>query len=165
MNEAETCRTLVRPKLEESGWDGNRHFYSEEPHLEGLQIIGTFTTIESTPSRRMSDKPVHFNVNKYSMPSPQDIDHILKAFPIRDQIIQTATGTFQTMKNILIENVLHFLVPLHTESQHKEIIAHWDFLRHQTEQVGLVQERTSQELDAIFQSFFSNVLNGGASHV
>lgn len=30
MNEAETCRTLVRPKLEAAGWDGNRHSCSEQ---------------------------------------------------------------------------------------------------------------------------------------
>ncbi len=30
MNEAETCRTLVRPKLETAGWDGDKHFYSEQ---------------------------------------------------------------------------------------------------------------------------------------
>jgi type I restriction enzyme M protein len=30
MNEADTCRTLVRPKLEAAGWDGGRHFYSEQ---------------------------------------------------------------------------------------------------------------------------------------
>lgn len=27
MNEADTCRMLVRPKLEAAGWDGNKHFY------------------------------------------------------------------------------------------------------------------------------------------
>jgi type I restriction enzyme R subunit len=30
MNEADTCRKLVRPKLEVAGWDGNKHFYSEQ---------------------------------------------------------------------------------------------------------------------------------------
>ena len=39
MNEAETCRTLVRPKLEEAGWDGNKHFYSEQISFTDGRII------------------------------------------------------------------------------------------------------------------------------
>ncbi len=39
MNEAETCRTLVRPKLEEAGWDGNKHFYSEQTAFTDGRII------------------------------------------------------------------------------------------------------------------------------
>jgi type I restriction enzyme R subunit len=40
MNEADTCRTLVRPKLEEAGWDGDRHFYSEQtPFTDGRIIV------------------------------------------------------------------------------------------------------------------------------
>lgn len=39
MNEAETCRTLVRPKLEISGWDGNTRFYSEQIYFTDGRII------------------------------------------------------------------------------------------------------------------------------
>lgn len=39
MNEADTCRTLVRPKLESSGWDGGRHFYSEQTSFTDGRII------------------------------------------------------------------------------------------------------------------------------
>lgn len=39
MNEAETCRTLVRPKLETAGWDGNKHFYSEQISFTDGRII------------------------------------------------------------------------------------------------------------------------------
>ncbi|MBR9802335.1 DEAD/DEAH box helicase family protein, partial [bacterium] len=39
MNEAETCRTLVRSKLEEAGWDGNKHFYSEQISFTDGRII------------------------------------------------------------------------------------------------------------------------------
>ena len=40
MNEADTCRTLVRPKLEAAGWDGNKHFYSEQtPFTDGRIIV------------------------------------------------------------------------------------------------------------------------------
>ena len=40
MNEADTCRTLVRPKLEEAGWDGDKHFYSEQtPFTDGRIIV------------------------------------------------------------------------------------------------------------------------------
>src|SRR5436309_4435796 len=40
MNEADTCRTLVRPKLEVAGWDGNKHFYSEQtPFTDGRIIV------------------------------------------------------------------------------------------------------------------------------
>jgi type I restriction enzyme R subunit len=40
MNEADTCRTLVRPKLEAAGWDGGRHFYSEQtPFTDGRIIL------------------------------------------------------------------------------------------------------------------------------
>lgn len=30
MNEADACRKLVRPRLEAAGWDGDKHFYSEQ---------------------------------------------------------------------------------------------------------------------------------------
>jgi type I restriction enzyme R subunit len=40
MNEADTCRTLVRPKLEAAGWDGIKHFYSEQtPFTDGRIIV------------------------------------------------------------------------------------------------------------------------------
>src|SRR5207253_6302593 len=40
MNEADTCRTLVRPKLEAADWDGNKHFYSEQtPFTDGRIIV------------------------------------------------------------------------------------------------------------------------------
>jgi len=40
MNEADTCRMLVRPKLEASGWDGDKHFYSEQtPFTDGRIIV------------------------------------------------------------------------------------------------------------------------------
>jgi type I restriction enzyme, R subunit len=39
MNEADTCRTLVRPKLEAAGWDGDKHFYSEQTAFTDGRII------------------------------------------------------------------------------------------------------------------------------
>lgn len=39
MNEAETCRTLVRPKLETAGWNGDKHFYSEQTSFTDGRII------------------------------------------------------------------------------------------------------------------------------
>lgn len=39
MNEADTCRMLVRPKLEAAGWDGNKHFYSEQTAFADGRII------------------------------------------------------------------------------------------------------------------------------
>jgi type I restriction enzyme R subunit len=41
MNEADTCRTLVRPKLESSGWDGDKHFYSEQTSFTDGRIVVT----------------------------------------------------------------------------------------------------------------------------
>lgn len=41
MNEADTCRELVRPKLEASGWDGHQHFYSEQTAFTDGRIIAT----------------------------------------------------------------------------------------------------------------------------
>lgn len=39
MNEADTCRRLVRPKLEIVGWDGDGHFYSEQTAFTDGRII------------------------------------------------------------------------------------------------------------------------------
>src|SRR5206468_12827901 len=40
MDEADTCRTLVRPKLEAAGWNGDKHFYSEQtPFTDGRIIV------------------------------------------------------------------------------------------------------------------------------
>jgi len=36
---ADTCRVLVRPKLESSGWDGGQHFYSEQSAFTDGRII------------------------------------------------------------------------------------------------------------------------------
>jgi type I restriction enzyme, R subunit len=40
MNEAETCRTLVRPKLEAAGWLANgERFYREQMHVTAGRVI------------------------------------------------------------------------------------------------------------------------------
>jgi type I restriction enzyme R subunit len=39
MNEADTCRTLVRPKLEAAGWDTANHLYSEQVSFTDGRII------------------------------------------------------------------------------------------------------------------------------
>lgn len=39
MNEADTCRKLVRPRLELAGWDGDKHFYSEQTAFTDGRII------------------------------------------------------------------------------------------------------------------------------
>jgi type I restriction enzyme R subunit len=39
MNEADTCRLLVRPRLEAAGWDGTKHFYSEQTPFTDGRII------------------------------------------------------------------------------------------------------------------------------
>lgn len=39
MNEADTCRTLVRPRLEAAGWDGIKHFYNEQTAFTDGRII------------------------------------------------------------------------------------------------------------------------------
>jgi type I restriction enzyme R subunit len=40
MNKADTCRTLVRPKFEAAGWDGGKHFFSEQtPFTDGRIIV------------------------------------------------------------------------------------------------------------------------------
>lgn len=40
MNEADTCRKLVRPKIETAGWeDGGPHFYSEQIHFTDGRIV------------------------------------------------------------------------------------------------------------------------------
>jgi type I restriction enzyme R subunit len=39
MNEADTCRMLVRPRLEAAGWDGDKHFYSEQTAFTDGRII------------------------------------------------------------------------------------------------------------------------------
>ena len=39
MNEADTCRKLVWPKLESSGWDGDKHFYNEQTSFTDGRII------------------------------------------------------------------------------------------------------------------------------
>jgi hypothetical protein len=39
MNEANTCRRLVRPKLEEAGWDDLPHAYSEQTSFADGRII------------------------------------------------------------------------------------------------------------------------------
>jgi hypothetical protein len=39
MNEADTCRTLVRPRLEAAGWDGDKHFFSEQTFFTDGRIV------------------------------------------------------------------------------------------------------------------------------
>src|SRR5205823_6533656 len=40
MNEADTCRKLVRPKLEAAGWDTLPHLYSEQtPFTDGRIVV------------------------------------------------------------------------------------------------------------------------------
>jgi type I restriction enzyme R subunit len=39
MNEADTCRRLVRPKIEAAGWDAPPHAYSEQTFFTDGRII------------------------------------------------------------------------------------------------------------------------------
>lgn len=40
MNEADTCRKLVRPGLETARWDdASQHFYSEQIHFTDGRIV------------------------------------------------------------------------------------------------------------------------------
>jgi len=40
MNEAETCRTMVRPRLETAGWLANgERFYREQMHVTNGRIV------------------------------------------------------------------------------------------------------------------------------
>jgi type I restriction enzyme R subunit len=55
MNEAETCRTLVRPKLETAGWNGDKHFYSEQISFTDGRII-----VPAGKPRRLKKKYADF---------------------------------------------------------------------------------------------------------
>ena len=41
MNEADTCRKLVRPRLEDAGWDTAPHSYNEQTYFTDGRIIAT----------------------------------------------------------------------------------------------------------------------------
>jgi type I site-specific restriction endonuclease len=49
MNEADTCRTLVRPRLDAAGWDSPPHLYNEQTPFGSMtefkQIIGRGTRV------------------------------------------------------------------------------------------------------------------------
>jgi type I restriction enzyme R subunit len=49
MNEADTCRKLVRPKLEEAGWDTLPHLYNEQIGFTDGRIVVAGLKIRRRP--------------------------------------------------------------------------------------------------------------------
>ena len=57
MNEADTCRKLVRPKLEAANWDvAGRHFYSEQIQFTDGRIVAPGGKPKRL-KRRIADHP------------------------------------------------------------------------------------------------------------
>lgn len=52
MNEADTCRELVRPKLELAGWDRGRHSYVEQTTFTDGRIVVTGGTVRRQKKKR-----------------------------------------------------------------------------------------------------------------
>jgi len=52
MNEADTCRHLVRPKLEASGWDKDQHSYTEQTTFTDGRIVVTGSVVRRQKKKR-----------------------------------------------------------------------------------------------------------------
>ncbi|HEY1381775.1 MAG TPA: DEAD/DEAH box helicase family protein [Gemmataceae bacterium] len=55
MNEAETCRQLVRPKLEAAGWDAPPHLYSEQAYFTDGRIVAPVAVRPRRRKRKFAD--------------------------------------------------------------------------------------------------------------
>ena len=52
MNEADTCRELVRPKLDAAGWDQGQHSYVEQTTFTDGRIVVTGGTVRRQKKKR-----------------------------------------------------------------------------------------------------------------
>ncbi len=55
MNEAETCRQLVRPKLEAAGWDTRPRLYSEQTYFTDGRIVAPIAARPRRRKRKFAD--------------------------------------------------------------------------------------------------------------
>ena len=54
MNEADTCRRLVRPLIEAAGWDTSPHCYNEQIGLTDGRIIVAGNKVKRCPQERVN---------------------------------------------------------------------------------------------------------------
>lgn len=125
------------------------------------ELCGACAIVTHTRQRLLlSDKTFRFHFEPNAEIIPQWLDNAMKSPALRDQIERGASGTSPTMKNISKHKVLALLLPPHSPSEQKRIVAYLDRLQGQGNALKKLQSETAAELDALMPSILSKAFRG-----
>ena len=125
------------------------------------ELVGACAIIDQTRRRLLlSDKTFRFHFRRTAEVLPQWLDHAMKSPALRQQIEHGASGTSPTMKNISKDKVLELLLPAHSPSEQRRIVAELDTLQARVEPLKKLQVETTVELDALLPSILDKAFKG-----
>jgi len=124
-------------------------------------LVGACAVVTRTrPQLLLSDKTFRLQVREQSQVSPRWLDHVMKSPALRGQIVQAASGTSPTMKNISKERVLGLLMPAHTPREQHCVAEQLDALQDEVYALRQVQTETDAELDALLPAILDRAFKG-----
>jgi type I restriction enzyme S subunit len=125
------------------------------------ELVGACVIVQKTPPRLvLSDKSFRFVFRPNHSVDHGYLNHVLKSPALRAQIVQQATGTSSTMKNISKEKVFSLLVPPHDSTEQQRIVGYLDGLAGQVAALARLQSETAAELDALLPSVLDKAFKG-----
>jgi type I restriction enzyme, S subunit len=124
-------------------------------------LVGACVVVENTRRKLLlSDKIFRFRF-KEGVPVSRDwLNHVMKSPALREQIVQGATGTSPTMKNISKEKVFCLLVPPHDLRRQERIASEMLELGKEAAALNRLLHQSSSELDALLPSILDRAFKG-----
>ena len=125
------------------------------------ELVGACAIVGQTrPRLLLSDKTFRFHFQRNAEVEPHWLDYAMKSPALREQIERGATGTSPTMKNISKQKVMELLLPPHTQSEQRRIVAELDALQTEVDALKGLQAETAAELDALLPAILDKAFRG-----
>ena len=125
------------------------------------ELVGACAIVDETrPRLLLSDKTFRFHFRQDGGVIPKWLDYAMKSPVLREQIERGASGTSPTMKNISKEKVLGFLLPPHSLSEQRRIVAELDALQAEVDALKRLQAESAAELDALLPAILDRAFKG-----
>ena len=125
------------------------------------ELVGACAIVGQTrPRLLLSDKTFRFHFQRNVEVEPHWLDYAMKSPALREQIERGATGTSPTMKNISKQKVMELLLPPHSQSEQRRIVAELDALHGEVDALKRLQAETAAELDALLPAILDKAFKG-----
>jgi len=115
---------------------------------------------ETRPRLLLSDKTFRFHFRNSATVERVWLDYVLKSPAIRAQIVQSASGTSPTMKNISKDKVLALRIPPHSLAEQRRIVAELDLHQTESNELKRLQAETAAELAALLPALLDRAFHG-----